>query len=311
MSTVLLLVAGRACRRLLPLSTLLRLTVYFPDQAPSRFAVARRRYSPQVLRERVEAMRSRDEQLDGEHHHAALLLDLVAAINEHDHTTRGHSERVQAYAALIGRELGLSARDAAKLSWAALLHDVGRLRLQPGLLNKSGLPTDEEWEILSTHPAAGMELTEPLAPWLGPWMDAIGQHHERWDGGGYPRGPGRARALLWSAVRPRGRPGFPRGRARAAQGGRRARVGAVCSAWARVDATDAHGQLLRCEARGSGPRGGEPRAHNVERRPRQQLHVLISGHRQPPSRPPRPPLRLPLLAWVPPRTTDSLGWTRT
>ena len=45
-STVLLLVAGRACLRLLPLSTLLRLTVYFPDQAPTRFAVARRRYSP-------------------------------------------------------------------------------------------------------------------------------------------------------------------------------------------------------------------------------------------------------------------------
>src|SRR5450830_171131 len=63
-STVLLLVTGRACRRLLPLSTLLRLTVYFPDQAPSRFAVARRRYSQKVLRERVEAMRSRDEQLD-------------------------------------------------------------------------------------------------------------------------------------------------------------------------------------------------------------------------------------------------------
>ncbi|HEX5333224.1 MAG TPA: HD domain-containing phosphohydrolase [Cellulomonas sp.] len=187
-STVLLVVAGRACRRLLPLSALLRLTAYFPDRAPTRFAVARRRYSPQVLHRRVEARRRRDQDLDGEHQHAALLLDLVANITEHDDSTRGHSERVQAYAALIARELGLSARDSAKLSWAALLHDVGKLRLDAALLNKAGLPTDDEWAVLATHPAEGMELTRPLGAWLGEWADAIGQHHERWDGNGYPRG---------------------------------------------------------------------------------------------------------------------------
>jgi HD domain len=146
-SIALLPVAGRACRRLLPLSSLLRLTAYFPDQAPTRFAVARRRYSPHVLH-----------------------------------------ERGQAYSALIGREPGLPARDCAKLSWAALLHDVGKLRLDTDPLDKARLPTDEEWAVLATHPAAGMELTRPLAAWLGPWLDAFGQHRERWDGGGYPRG---------------------------------------------------------------------------------------------------------------------------
>src|SRR5450830_2039728 len=60
-------------------------------------------------------------------------------------------------------------------------------------------------------------------------------------------------------------------------------------------------------------RRGDLGAHDAQPRPRLQLHVLVSATRepQPPSRPPRPPLRLPLLAWVPPRMTDSLGWMRT
>jgi putative nucleotidyltransferase with HDIG domain len=186
-ATTVLVLATRAARRLVPLTTLLRLTLYFPDHAPSRLAVAMRHYSPDVLRPSLAAA-GRRRGLHPEDDHAARILELVAAISDHDPVTRGHSERVQAYSALIAKELGLSQRDAAKLSWAALLHDVGKLRVPASVLSKPGQPTAQEWSVLVHHPEAGMEIAEPLREWLGPWLDVVGQHHERWDGTGYPAG---------------------------------------------------------------------------------------------------------------------------
>ena len=187
-SLLLLLGATRVAKKLLPLSSLLKLTLYFPDRAPSRMAVALRHLSPDALRHTLAAPSAHGRKLTEERDHAARLLDLIAAIGAHDALTAGHSERVQAYAALVGKELGLSAQDAAKLSWAALLHDVGKLAVPAAILSKSTQPTSEEWAILATHPHAGREIAAPLEDWLGSWLDAIDQHHERWDGGGYPRG---------------------------------------------------------------------------------------------------------------------------
>jgi HD-GYP domain-containing protein (c-di-GMP phosphodiesterase class II) len=187
-ATGLLLLTTRLTRRLLPMTTLLRLTVFFPDEAPSRLGVAMRHYSPAVLVRRLDAARQQGRPVDRDQEHASFLLDLVAAVHAHDQVTRGHCERVQGYAALIGTELGLSEQDAARLSWAALLHDVGKLDVPAEIITKPGRPTDEEWDVLATHPAAGAIIAHPLADWLGPWFHAIGQHHERWDGGGYPSG---------------------------------------------------------------------------------------------------------------------------
>ena len=113
---------------------------------------------------------------------------LVGALNSHDRLTRGHSERVRAYTKMIAEELKLEPDEIDLLHWAGLLHDIGKLEVPAEILNKPSQPTEEEWEILRTHPEAGMRLVAPLREWLGEWGDAVGQHHERWDGKGYPNG---------------------------------------------------------------------------------------------------------------------------
>ncbi|WP_380174190.1 HD domain-containing phosphohydrolase [Kineococcus sp. DHX-1] len=177
-SSAVLVLGARRFRRLLPLASLLRLSLVLPDRVPSRFAVARRTWSPQNLQDGAEP--------DGDPAH--LVLDLVAALAAHDGRTRAHGERVQAYAALIGRELGLSREDVDRLSWAALLHDVGKVAVPVEVINGAGRPSAQEWAVLQGHPAHGGLLVEPLRGWLGEWLDGVEQHHERWDGGGYPRG---------------------------------------------------------------------------------------------------------------------------
>ena len=94
----------------------------------------------------------------------------------------------RAYSRMIGEELNLVPDDLDRLQWAGLLHDVGKLFVPGEILNKPGALTDEEFEIIKQHPGWGAQLCEPLRGWLGDWVDAVGQHHERWDGRGYPSG---------------------------------------------------------------------------------------------------------------------------
>jgi hypothetical protein len=89
---------------------------------------------------------------------------------------------------LLTAELKLPEEDRARLRWAALLHDVGKLEVPATLLNKPSPPSDDEWVVLHRHPDDGARMVAPLLPWLGEWGAAVEQHHERYDGTGYPRG---------------------------------------------------------------------------------------------------------------------------
>ncbi len=172
-------------RRLLPIGALFKLSLVFPDRAPSRMGVAMRHGTVRQLKRNVES---------GEFSNAApqaaaeQLIALAATLNDHDRLTRGHTERVRAYSVMIGEQMGLEGDELELLNWSGLIHDIGKLTVPAEILTKAGKPTDAEWGILRKHPAAADLLVEPLRPWLGLWAESATQHHERFDGKGYPNG---------------------------------------------------------------------------------------------------------------------------
>lgn len=186
-STAVMLGVHRLARHLLPLADLLNLAMVFPDKAPDRLRLAYQAGALRHLEERLA--NARQHGIDDEPTKAAAtILTLVAAMTAHDRRTRGHSERVRALIDLLAEELHLPAPDRERLRWAALLHDVGKLDTPPGILNKPGPLTPDEWRVLHRHPEDGARITAPLRAWLGPWAATIEEHHERWDGSGYPKG---------------------------------------------------------------------------------------------------------------------------
>ena len=102
--------------------------------------------------------------------------------------SRRHSERVRAYVDLLAATLRLPPGDRDRPRWAALVHDLGKTAVDPRILRKPGRLDADEWQIVREHPAAGERVAAGLRDFLGPWFAGIGQHHERWDGSGYPSG---------------------------------------------------------------------------------------------------------------------------
>ena len=115
------------------------------------------------------------------------IKSLANTIDAKDSYTGGHCERVNKYAILIAKEYGLASEVISNISYAALLHDIGKIGVSEKIITKDGRLSDFEFEEMKKHPKLGYEIIKNVN-FLKAAGDAILHHHERVDGTGYPDG---------------------------------------------------------------------------------------------------------------------------
>jgi putative nucleotidyltransferase with HDIG domain len=114
----------------------------------------------------------------------ALLLGSV--IDADDGYTGYHSRGVVELAVAVADQLGLDDRQRQLTEFAALLHDVGKIKVPKEIINKPGPLTPDEWDVVRRHPGDGADMLNGVGGFLAEVGDIVRHHHERWDGDGYP-----------------------------------------------------------------------------------------------------------------------------
>lgn len=115
------------------------------------------------------------------------LKALTAALETRDSETHGHSERVVSFSLRLGREMGLDQDGMRALEFGSLLHDIGKIGVPDAILRKPASLTNEEWTKMRLHPLLGQQILRGIA-FLEGASRVVAQHHEKWDGTGYPLG---------------------------------------------------------------------------------------------------------------------------
>jgi HD-GYP domain-containing protein (c-di-GMP phosphodiesterase class II) len=136
-----------------------------------------------VVKERTKELEESYEKLKIANRQA--LFGLAEAIEAKDPYTKGHCGRVAAYSLVLAKEAGYPEDGLETLEFGAFLHDIGKIGIKDAVLLKPGPLDDAEWAHMREHPVKGYEIASKIEM-LRPIMPAVRNHHERWDGSGYP-----------------------------------------------------------------------------------------------------------------------------
>jgi putative nucleotidyltransferase with HDIG domain len=149
---------------------------------------AKRRYENHL----AELVEQRTAELDHalnslEEAYRSTLKALTAALETRDAETHGHSERVVTFSLRLGREYGLTKDQLVALEFGSLLHDIGKIGVPDSILRKPAQLSDSEWVSMREHPLHGQQILREIE-FLEGAARVVAQHHEKWDGSGYPLG---------------------------------------------------------------------------------------------------------------------------
>jgi cyclic di-GMP phosphodiesterase len=150
--------------------------------------VAKQRYEnhlEELVEQRTAELDRALNSLEGAYR--STLKALTAALETRDSETHGHSERVVSYSLRLGREYGLSSEQMKSLEFGSLLHDIGKIGVPDSILRKPAKLTEEEWVRMREHPLHGQQILRGIE-FLQGASRVVAQHHEKWDGTGYPFG---------------------------------------------------------------------------------------------------------------------------
>lgn len=119
--------------------------------------------------------------------YSATIAGWGKTLELRDKETEGHSLRVTNLTVALAKAYGITGGDLDHVRWGAILHDIGKMGIPDSILQKAENLNDAEWEVMRQHPQLAYEFLREI-DFLHPALDIPTNHHEKWDGTGYPRG---------------------------------------------------------------------------------------------------------------------------